>query len=113
MTYDRGIQLEDQEINANKFEVKDEMLMGFDSQQENEVGRSRYKVFGSVLWLRMSFSEDVAINARCLSHLFNDVVSTVIITVTDGSTCAKQPRLLTACVHLTVLWSNACQRISN
>ena len=49
MTYDRGIQLEDQEINANKFEVKDEMLMAFDSQQENEVGRSRYAVFGSVL----------------------------------------------------------------
>ena len=43
MTYDRGIQLEDQEINANKFDVKNEMLMGFDSQQENEVVRSRYK----------------------------------------------------------------------
>jgi len=49
VTYDRGIQLEDQEINANKFEVKDEMLMGFDPQQENEEGRRRYKVFGSVL----------------------------------------------------------------
>jgi hypothetical protein len=48
VTYDRGIQLEDQEINANKFDVKDEMLMGFDSQLENGVGRNR-KVFGSVL----------------------------------------------------------------
>ena len=37
----------------------------------------------------MSFSEDVAISARCLSHLFNDVVGTVISIVTDDSTWNK------------------------